>query len=122
MPMRTEKDGAGTGQARGATETCSDEKADLGGCKGRGSQETETALLGEGCSELQHVCVCVGEVHVYMGTSGQVPTKCQLLLWQLDSNCFVLSIVAQICYPIPGTCPRPSKLVSASAQLPAGSS
>lgn len=65
MPMRIEKDGAGTGQARGATEACSDEKADLGGYKGRGSQETETALLREGCSETQHVCMCWGGTCVY---------------------------------------------------------
>lgn len=63
--MRIEKDGAGTGQARGATEACSDEKADLGGYKGRGSQETETALLREGCSEPQHVCMCWGGTCVY---------------------------------------------------------
>lgn len=89
--------------------------------RGEAAGKQKQLSLGRG-AQSSSMCVCVGEVHVYMGTSGQVPTKCQLLLWQLDSNCFVLSIVAQICYPTPGTCPRPSKLVSASAQLPAGSS
>ena len=120
--LRMEKGGArartGTGQTRGGTQVCSDEKADLGGCEGQGNKGAGAALPREGYSKLQQVqrggtCVC--------GHKCSSAAKRQLLLWRLYLNSLFCPHYSTVIIP-QGASPRSSQLVGANTWLPTGSS